>query len=278
MPNLASSRLKPFLLLACFLGAWVFLPPFLKPRLGDFFYEFQAPAWAATSLVRDLQTNLHLRAASRRELTESLRDLARENALYRLELSRRQDLQDYAARLEALLRLPSLPQHDYEIARVIRRDQAAWWQRLIIGKGSNYAIPVGAAVVFDGGVVGRVTRVHAYSSEVELVSSPAFRMAATFARDPRPVTYQGAAQALLFSPTGRVADAPSDLHPSPSEPLLLVSSHLGGVFPSGLVIGKVAQLETGRDGLFQTGAVQLDPRLLTLQEVAVLLPLEPGRP
>ena len=57
---------------------------------------------------------------------------------------------------------------------------------------------------------------------------------------------------------------------TPRAPL---TSGLGGVFPRGLPLGHVVELEPSTDGLFKTGRVRLDPRLNEITEVAVLIPL-----
>ncbi len=273
-PGLNFSQFKPFLYLGCFLAGWLFLPPVFKNTLRDTSYEFQAPLWVGSSHLRDVQTTLDLRTRSKNELIESVRDLSRENAFYRQERAKLNEYQDYIGRLEGLLNLPSLPEYRYEVARVIRRDLTAWWERLIIRKGRDFNIPVGAAVVFSGGVVGRVTKVHAYTSDVELVSSPLFRMAARFENDQRPATYQGRIHNSFGQPFGKVSDAPPDIQASSTSPITLVSTALGGTFPSGIPIGTVYRLKPGSDGLFQTGPVVLDKRLLTIQEVAILIPLD----
>ena len=55
----------------------------------------------------------------------------------------------------------------------------------------------------------------------------------------------------------------------------VVTSGLGGVFPAGLVVGKLSRVEPSPDGLFQTGEVQLDDRLAALDEVTVLVAENP---
>ena len=47
------------------------------------------------------------------------------------------------------------------------------------------------------------------------------------------------------------------------------------MFPPGLNLGTVTKVEPSADGLFKTGEVQLDPRLSSLTEVTVLVPLNP---
>ncbi len=270
------SQLKPLITLAVFLGAWFVLPPVLKNTLRNTLNEFQAPLWLGSSYVRDLQTTLNLQVRSKRALAEAVRDLSRENAYYRLELQRRRDLEAYTGRLEDLLELPSRPAYRYEVARVIRRDLSAWWQQIVIRKGRDFGIYEGAAVVFEGGVVGRVARVHPYTSEVELITSPSFRMAVHFKNDSRPITYQGRLYTNFSQPFGKISNVPPDISVTAGNASELVSSRLGGTFPAGLTVGRIHRLQPGRDGLFQAGTVSLDPRLLTLQEVAVAIPLIPA--
>ena len=93
--------------------------------------------------------------------------------------------------------------------------------------------------------------------------------------DGRPVVYQGVRTEWLRQPTGEVRDAPQDLIANTQQPLRLVSTRLGGTFPPGLMIGSVSWLDPGSTGIFQAGTVQLDERLLSLNEVSVLIPLNP---
>lgn len=268
-------RMKPLVALGVFLVMWWVLPTAVKSFLRVSFTEFQAPAWVANSYLEDLEGFWSRRSHSKVELIEAGREVARAKALYQFNAQRVESLEAEIARLESTLGLPSRREFRYEVARVIRRDLSAWWQQLILRKGRDYDIPEGAAVVFAGGVVGRVVEVYAFTSRVELVSSPQFRMAAQFAGDSRPVVYEGTAQSGFGQPTGVVRDAPQDLVATTEQPLELVSTRLGGTFPPGLSIGRVAWLEPGSTGIFQTGAVQLDADLLSLHEVAVLIPLYP---
>jgi len=100
-------------------------------------------------------------------------------------------------------------------------------------------------------------------------------MAASFENDGRPVVYQGVVQSGFGNPAGEVRDAPQDLTANTQQPLRLVSTRLGGTFPPGLTIGHVSWLDPGSSGIFQAGTVQLDERLLSLNEVSVLIPLNP---
>jgi len=158
---------------------------------------------------------------------------------------------------------------------VARRDFSGWWQRMIIRKGENYGITVGAPVVFSGGVVGRVAEVHRYTAVVDLITSPTFRLAASVAGDNRPISYQGGLNDSFKSPRGTVEFVPLDIYATRNATKRLVTSGLGGVFPPGLSIGELTNLEPSTDGLFKLGEVLLDERLGSLTEVTVLVPLNP---
>jgi rod shape-determining protein MreC len=269
-------RDRPFAVLGVLVLAWLLLPPTVQRFAGTAFSEFQAPAAEGVARIRDLGSYWSLRTLSRRELIETGRELSRLNALYRLQAGETEALRQYNARLRALLDLPEPPGFRREVARVTGRDLTNWWQTVTIRKGRQAGIRPGHGVVFAGGVAGRVREVFSGTARVELVTSPGFRMAARFAGDRRPVRYEGRPVGLLRDPQGQVRDVPSDFYASPEEPLELVSSRLGGVFPDGLPLGTVERLATGPSGLFQTGPVLLDPELLTLEEVAVLVPEETG--
>jgi len=272
LPKKRFLQTRPFLALGIVALVWAILPIVVKSLSRISFYEFQAPANLAASYARDLQTFWAARLHSKNELIAAGRDLARLNAAYELTIRGNESLRAEIARLERLLNLPARAGYRYEVARVVRRDFSAWWQQIVIRKGKNYGIPVGAPVVFTGGVVGRVREVYAYTAVVDLISSPNIRLAANFDGDNRPVSFQGGPSPSFAAPRGRVHYVPLDIQASEAAPKRLVTSGLGGVFPPGLPIGRVIRLSPGPDGLFNIGEVELDERLGALTEVAVIIP------
>ncbi len=275
MPPKRLDQARPFFTLGLVVVAWLVVPVVIKTFTRATFFEFTAPLSVAASYARDLQEYWSLRAHSNSELIEAGRDLARLDASYSLSVQRNAELQSQVERLEALLRLPSFQNYRSEHARVVRRDFSGWWQRLVIRKGKNFNLPVGAPVVFTGGVVGRVTEVHAYTSVVELISSPGVRLAAAVEGDTRPISFQGGINPTLAPPKATIEFVPLDVYASSTAPKRLVTSGHGGVFPPGLTLGTITKVEPSPDGLFKNGEVQLDPTLANLTEVTVLVPLNP---
>lgn len=264
---------RPFATLAAIIVVWLLLPIGVKSFTRASFFELTAPVTIAASHARDLQSYWGLRLHSKNELIEAGRDLARLNSSYELAVQQNTELQAEIARLESLLRLPAFNQYRYEHARVARRDFSAWWQQIIIRKGRNFGIPVGAPVIFNGGVVGRVTEVNLNTARVELISSPNVRLAGVVEGDARPISFQGGHNPTFAPPTGTVEFVPLDIFAHSNTPRRLVTSGLGGVFPPGLTLGVITKLELGSDGLFQSGEVRLDDRLGSLTEVTVLVPI-----
>jgi rod shape-determining protein MreC len=266
---------RPFLTLGIVFVAWLILPVVVKSFTRATFFELTAPITVASSYARDLKEYWSLRMHSNKELIEAGRDLARLNASYELAMQQNTELQAEIDRLESLLRLPSFSEYRYEHARVARRDFNGWWQQIVIRKGRNFGIPVGAPVVFTGGVVGHVTEVRLTTAVVELISSPGVRLAGVVEGDSRPISFQGGVNPTFGPPSGVVENVPLDVIVRPTMPKRLVTSGLGGVFPPGLTLGTITKLELGADGLFQSGEVRLDDRLGSLTEVTVLVPLNP---
>jgi rod shape-determining protein MreC len=264
---------KPFATLIVVVAIWLLLPVAVKSFARASFFELTAPITVAASYARDLQSYWGMRNHSKDELIAAGRDLSRLNATYEFAVQQNVELQAEVARLEALLRLPAFNQYRYEHARVARRDFSAWWQQIVIRKGKNYGVPVGAPVIFNGGVVGRVTEVHSTTANVELISSPNLRLAGVIEGDARPISFQGGLNETFAPPTGVVEFVPLDVFANPNSPKRLVTSGLGGVFPPGLTLGTITKLAPGSDGLFQSGEVKLDDRLGSLTEVTVLVPV-----
>ena len=268
------SKYRPIFYLFTFLFVWWSTPLVFKSFSRTFFYEFQAPGRDALSYLNDLQLFWSLRSHSKKDLIEAGKDLARLNNAYELSLNENSVLKSELSRLEKIFNLPPLPNFRYEIARVSHREINTWWQYFVIQKGKQENIKKGYGVIFAGGIVGRIKEVYSHSAIVELLSNPDFRMASKFENDGRPFTYQGKINTPFTNPLGEAKHLPPDIRVDQKKPRPIISSGLGGVFPEGLPIGSIYYLNKGKDGLFQKGKVRLDPKLLKLQEVAILIPLE----
>jgi len=269
--RLATAR--PFLTLGLVVAAWLVVPTAVKTFSHASFFELTAPLTFAASYARDLQQYWSLRLHTNDELIEAGRDLARLNASYEFAVQQNTEMQSEIARLEDLLHIPAFTGYRLEHARVARRDFSGWWQRIVIRKGANFGITVGAPVIFTGGVVGKVVEVYAATAVVDLITSQTVRLAGVVEGDTRQTSYQGGNNPTFGPPKGVVEFVPLEFTATPESTKRLVTSGLGGVFPPGLTIGEIIRLDPSSDGLFKIGEVKLDERLGALTEVTVLVPL-----
>lgn len=272
MARIRLDRLTPIVTLFAFLIIWWLTPSFLKLFTQASFEEIQAPIWLATDRLEAIANNTVNKTKSKQELIDTISELKRQNAYYKQIKNINENYKAEINRLESILNLPSRDRFRYELAHVIQRNMGSWWQTIRINKGSKHGIQKGDAVIFIGGVVGRVAKTNYYTSQVDLLSNHSFRISASFINDNRPLFYQGKGTDLWGQPKGRIKNAPQDLTTDSARPLQLVTTGLGGTFPEGITIGRVPWLEPDNTGMFQAGEVQLDKRLLGIKEVAVLIP------
>ena len=272
MARIRLDRLTPIVTLFVFLIIWWLTPSFLKLFTQASFQEIQAPIWLATDRLETIANNAVNKTKSKQELIDTISELKRQNAYYKQIKNINENYKAEINRLESILNLPSRDHFRYELAHVIQRNMGSWWQTIRINKGSKHGIQKGDAVIFIGGVVGRVAKTNYYTSQVDLLSNHSFRISASFINDSRPLFYQGKGPDLWGQPKGRIKNAPQDLTTDSARPLQLVTTGLGGTFPEGITIGRVPWLEPDNTGMFQAGEVQLDKRLLGIKEVAVLIP------
>ena len=273
-------RKNPIIILGLSIIVFLVIPKSLKVFTKSAFEEFQAPIWELSSRVDDITNYWGHKTDSKITLIEKGRNLARLHSDLKLQKDRAKEINNEIDRLKKLknslnslnnaINLDPKIQFRSEIARVSVRKMSSWWQQFTIRKGKNYGIEFGDGVVYNGGVLGRISDVYSRSANVELITNPNFRIVAHFSNDLRPVTYQGNGIDLGGKLHGLVYDVPHDIKPLGKIPLKLVSSSLGGNLPYGIPIGKVYSLRSEENGLFKTGKVILDRTINEIHEVAIL--------
>ena len=253
-----------------------------KIAVRSSFSEFHAPFWDLSSRMNDLTHYWGHLSDSKETLIKKGKEFQRRsyhnsNLLGNINnLSTEEErlirLKNSIQSLEEEVGLSSRISYKPLVTRVSRRTLPSWWQSFTLRKGRTYGLQKGMGVVFHNGVVGRISSVGSIMSDVELSTNTNFRIVAHFEGDERPVTFQGNGILPGGFPSGLVLDVPQDFDASQEKPLRLITSSLGEMFPRGIELGKVYELEGGEDGLFQTGLVKMSKDLCSVQEVTVLFP------
>ena len=178
-------------------------------------------------------------------------------------------------RLRRLLALPA-PIERLELpAHVIGSDPTNWFRTIRIDRGLKDGVRVESPVIADGGVVGHVIEVTPQRATVLLLLDANCRVAALL-QDTRE-------QGLI---EGRHATDLRLTYVDRRTPLgtgeTVVTSGMGGIYPKGLVIGRVARVERPESEIFLIASIEPAVDFTRLEDVIVLLspppeaPLTPG--
>ncbi len=162
----------------------------------------------------------------------------------------------------------SNPENTYRAAAVIGRDPSPFLHYVVINRGSNDGIRRGMPVVTNQGLIGRIDAVIADASRVQLITDPASTIN---------VYLQNADTnaVMIGSVTGDVTlDMISqDLTVESGD--LILTSGLGGGYPSDLIIGQVVSVRSVDVELFQRATIQPAVDFTRLEIVLVITNFRP---
>ncbi|HTA30379.1 MAG TPA: rod shape-determining protein MreC [Candidatus Cybelea sp.] len=209
----------------------------------------------------------------RRELLRQIDQLRLDNQQLQLRLQQDAQLWNENARLRAAVGWERQTRWRIMPARVIVRDPANWWRSLEIDRGLRDGLRTNLAVLStDGFLVGRLQSVGQTRSQVILLGDPNLRVSAVVGGATNVETGIIAANTSLPQEDGMVdldlLSGASSVRPGQS----VVTWGAGGIFPPGITIGKVVDLQAKEYGLSTEARVKLAANLGALEEVWVMLP------
>lgn len=162
----------------------------------------------------------------------------------------------------------SAPQNQYVGASVIGRDPSPFLQYVIIDHGSDDGIKHGMPVVTNQGLVGIVDAVTATAARVKLITD------STSIVNVKLENAEVEAQ-LNGSVTGEMS---LDMIPQDAEVFtgdIILTSGLGGTYPTDVVIGQVISVHKQQTGLFQTANIQPSVDFANLSAVLIITNFHP---
>jgi rod shape-determining protein MreC len=172
------------------------------------------------------------------------------------------------ARLKALLDLKGALDAPSVAVSVIGEDSSAWFNTLVVDRGSADGLSEGMPVLAAGGIVGRLVKVALHSSRVLLLTDHASAIAAVVQRSRARGVVRGMGGGMgrgRCSMEFTVRDEDVKVGDT------VVSSGVGAVFPKGLPIGEVTMVKKGEYGVFQTIEVRPAVTIDKLEEMLVLV-------
>lgn len=205
------------------------------------------------------------------EATSTREQLLAENRhLHEENLKARADLQKLASLQAENLRLRNLLDASYKVGdRVLIAELSAvdldpYRQQVVINKGSSSGVSKGQAVLDANAVMGQVIQTTPYSSTVLLITDPSHSIPVQVLRNGLRTIAVGTGQinklSLPYLPTNsdiRVGDE-------------LVTSGLGGKFPSGYPVATVTRVDRSPDNAFSQIAATPTAHLDRSREVLLV--------
>jgi rod shape-determining protein MreC len=148
-------------------------------------------------------------------------------------------------------------------AEVVGIDPSQWSEAVTINRGSGDMLRKDAVVITHAGLVGRVIEVAPHYATVLLITDRRSAVDALIQRT--------RARGIVVGKSRRICELRYvDFHADVQVGDAIISSGLGGVYPKGLLIGKVVSVHPKPYGLFHEVEVQPVVDLAKVEEVLVL--------
>ncbi len=153
------------------------------------------------------------------------------------QLQRMQAMQAENAHLRKILGVQQRRGESVVAAEIIYAGRDPFSQKIIVDKGSNHKIQAGQPALDDIGVVGQVTRVYPFSSEITLLTDKDQAIPVEIVRNgARAIAFGHGQDGALELP---FMAANADIQNGD----ILVTSGIDGVYPAGLPVAVVSKIE-----------------------------------
>ncbi len=239
---------------------------FLRSALSTIVYPLQY----AVDLPIQVGTWMAETVTSRSELLQQNYRLRRENLRIHSRLEKFAELEAENRRLRSLLDSSIKVGDKVLIAELLSVDMDPFTRRIVLNKGTRDGVFPGQSLIDSNGVMGQVVQAGPFSSNALLITDPSHALPVQVHRSGYRAVAVGVGPQnlleLLHIPNNadlRVGD-------------LLVTSGLGGRFPSGYPVGHIISVERDRGRPFASVKVEPTARLERNREVLLVWPAQGG--
>lgn len=205
----------------------------IRQGLSALLYPLEVVAGAPAAAYRNVSEYLSLQ----RTLVAENRRLRQGDLQQGADLQRYRTLQDENEHLRKLFRVATdLPQAP-KLGEIIFAGRDPFSRKVVINLGSQHGVSAGQAVTDDLGVIGQITRIYPFTSEVTLITNKELAVPIQIERN--------GLRAIAFG-NGRegVMDLPYlPVNVDVREGDKLVTSGIDGVYPAGLAVARVTLID-----------------------------------
>ncbi len=207
----------------------------IRQTVGMIIYPLQKLAYAPMSLydqVEELLDDL--------QLTKEIAYLRQQYFFNQQKLFRLQMLEEENAQLRQLLNAAQQTEAKAIMADILYVPRDPFNRKVTLNKGSTSGVTAGQVVVDDLGVVGQITQVHPWLAEVTLITDKDHSVPVLVARNGLRSVVSGAGKNNELEL--RYLSVNADIEQDD----LLITSGIGGVYPPGLPVARVTNIEHDR--------------------------------
>jgi rod shape-determining protein MreC len=222
-------------------------------------YPVQAAiSWSLEHIASGFQNYLYL-LHTRRD-NQALLD---ENRKLLNEIASLRETQQENLRLRKLLHFEERIKFDSIVARVVARDVSTEFRAIRINRGESSGIRKNMAVVTNEGVVGRILRTTASTSDVVTIMDSNSAIDAIDERSRARGVVEGMTDETCQL---RYVLRTDDIQPGD----VMISSGLGGIIPKGIPVGVVSKVNRKPFGITQDVEIKPSVDFTRLEEVLVI--------
>jgi len=254
---MSRTNIIALLIFGAILGYFLSFGPSTTQKFKSGVYQLLAPFLTGGSGLKKQITSVRTGLKSLEQLEHENVALQVESRELRATNQGLRDVEHEVNRLRHALNYRERSVFKLIAAEIVARDSSTWWRTVTINRGKRDGIEIDMAVVTAEGLVGKITTVSDNISVVLLVSDENCRVAASVegSREQGIVSGERLTTGLTPLLDLNFLSKQADLKPGQK----VYTSGVGGVFPSGLLIGMVKSFRVRElDGQAQlTPAVDL---------------------
>jgi len=234
----------------------IFLSRYIKPALTTLLSPSFKLCEGLSANARHLLSFQDL-GSENKKLKGRIEDLTAE--LIRLEEAAREN-----ERLRGLLSFPKKPSYKTTAALLIGKDSSNWTKTVLLNKGTSGGIKEGLVVTSGANLVGRIIEVAPFTSKASLLIDFNSKIPAKIRHNRE--------EGIVFGDFYRGKNICKMKYLQEVEiGDEIISSGLAGVYPKGLLIGKVIAVKEEKNRLYKVAEIQPAVDFSTLEEVLIIM-------
>lgn len=235
--RMSRTNIIALLIFGAILGYFLTFGPATTQKFKAGVYQLLAPFLTSGSGIKKQITSVRTGLKSLDQLERENANLQVENRELRATNQGLRDAENEVNRLRHALNYRERSVFKLIAAEIVARDSSTWWRTVTINRGKKDGIEIDMPVATDVGLVGKVTTVSDSVSVVLLISDENCRVAAKVegSREQGIVSGERVTTGLTPVLNLNFLSKQADLKPGQK----VYTSGVGGVFPSGLLIGSV---------------------------------------